>query len=170
MSWALQAPPLNEGEDEYELKLRYAAIIAANPNNYMNAGYKLFPGIENAGRAMQCRAWLSDPIVQTEIERLGESGEVESVLPSKEQVAKEILDTARATNVTKDRLDGFKLFGEFMGHISKGPAIVNDNRVVNVLRVPTRDVTPEDDADFDTKFHAQQTRLIADARSNRPTA
>jgi hypothetical protein len=36
-----------------------------------------------------------------------------------------------------------------------------------VLIVPARDRTAADDADFDTRFHAQQTTLIANAKSER---
>jgi hypothetical protein len=70
----------------------------------------------------------------------------------------------------KDRVAALRLCAEVEGAIQKGPAIVNDNRTINVLRVPTRDVTPEDDADFDRKFKAQQTKLVADARSVRQVA
>lgn len=36
------------------------------------------------------------------------------------------------------------------------------------LVVPPRDVTLEDDADFERKFEAQQLRLVREARSTRP--
>jgi hypothetical protein len=35
------------------------------------------------------------------------------------------------------------------------------------LIVPPRDRTPEDNADFEVKFLAQQTKLVAEARSER---
>ena len=35
------------------------------------------------------------------------------------------------------------------------------------LGVPPRDRTPDDDADFDVKFKAQQLALVAEARSAR---
>lgn len=167
MAWNREQPPIFEGEDELQLKLQYAGIVARNPERRLTAGYEVFPGPENYGRALQAQSWLYDPFVVAEVERLTGEEAVGEILPSKEAVAKEILDFARETHDGKDKIGAFKLFAEVMGHIAKVPSMVQDNRVINVLRVPTRDLTPEDDADFNARFYAQQTKLVADARSNR---
>jgi hypothetical protein len=173
MSWARIPPPIFDDEDELQLKLKYARIVARNPNAKLTAGYQVFEGPDNYGRAMQAQAWLSDPLVQEEISRIRESGEAESVLPDVSVVKLEILQEARSATDAKDKAALYKLYLEAEGEIKKGGTsvtIAQDNRVVNVLRVPARDVTPEDDEDFDRRFYAQQTALIADAKSSRPAA
>lgn len=170
MSWTRETPPIFEGEDELQLKLQYAAIVARNPNAKLTAGYQVFPGAENYGRALQAQAWLSDPIVQEEISRLVEGAEAVELLPDPSAVKLEVLQAARSATDPKAKEGLYKLYLDSVGALPKGAANVqiNDNRVVNVLRVPTRDVTPEDDEDFDRRFYVQQNALIADAKSNRP--
>lgn len=172
MSWTREPPPIFEGEDELQLKLQYAAIVARNPNAKLTAGYQVFPGSENYGRAMQAQAWLSDPIVQEEISRLTETGEAGSLLPPDEAIQLEVLQAARTADDDRDKATLYKLYMDSRGMIAKGGnnVQITDNRVVNVLRVPTRDVTPEDDEDFDRRFYIQQNALIANAKSSRPVA
>jgi len=174
MSWERVPPPIFEGEDELQLKLQYAGIVARNPNAKLTAGYTVFPGQDNYGRAMQAQAWLSDPIVQEEIARIRD-GDPKAFVPEQdakvEQVAWEIAEDRQVE--PKDRIAALKLIADVRGMIQKGGTnvtIAQDNRVVHVLRVPARDVTPEDDADFDQRFYAQQTALIANAKSSRPAA
>lgn len=173
MSWEKTPPPINEGEDELQLKLQYAAMVARNERERFTAGYKLFPGPDNYGRALQAQAWFYDPFVQDEIARLREGGEDSDGLPAIESVKAEVLHLARSTIDKKDAIAAYKLYLECEGAIQRGTNVNidnSDNRVVNVLKVPMRDVTPEDDADFDRRFLAQQTKLIADAKSERPIA
>lgn len=170
MSWNRTPPVIFEGEDELQLKLKFARIVVANPNAKLTAGYKVFEGEANYGRAMQAQFWMSDPIVQEEIARLRD-GDPKSMVPEQdakvETTAWEIAEDRGAKD--SDRINALKLIAEIRGMTQRGTNIsLNDNRVVNVLRVPMRDITPEDDADFDKRFYAQQTALIADAKSNRP--
>jgi hypothetical protein len=172
MSWERTPPPINEGEDELQLKLEYARLVARNERERFTAGYKLFPGAENYGRALQAQAWFYDPFVQDEIARLRD-GEDEDAKPSVDSVKGEVLQLARSAMDKKDAIAAYKLYLEAEGAIQKGTNVNIDNsdrRVVNVLKVPTRDITAEDDADFDRRFLAQQTQLIANARSERPIA
>lgn len=172
MSWHTTGPPILEGEDERELKLAFARYCFDNPGLEREAGYHVFPGRDNFGRALQAQAWIHDPFVRAELNALrGDADEVDDRRPSKSQISGAAWDMANNPAADhKDRIAALRLCAEVEGAIVKGPAIVNDNRTINVLRVPTRDVTPEDDADFDRKFKAQQTRLVADARSVRPQA
>jgi hypothetical protein len=171
MSWTRETPPIFEGEDELQLKLQYAAIVARNPNAKLTAGYQVFPGADNYGRALQAQAWLSDPIVQEEISRLVEGAEAVELLPDPSAVKLEVLQAARSATDPKAKEGLYKLYLDSVGALPKGGTNINvnqDNRVVQVLRVPTRDVTREDDEDFERRFYIQQNALIADAKSNRP--
>jgi hypothetical protein len=172
MSWNTTPPPLEEGEDELQLKLQYAAMVARNERERFTAGYKIFPGPENYGRALQVQAWYSDPFVQDEIARLRGGDEIDTK-PSIDSVKAEVLQRARAAE-DREATQLYKLYLESEGAIQKGNQtnvqINQDNRVVKVLRVPARDITPEDDADFEERFYKQQTQLIADAKSARPIA
>lgn len=172
MSWHLSGPPILEGEDERELKRAFARYCFENPGLEREAGYHVFPGRENFGRALQAQVWIHDPIVRAEMNALGSDEDaVASQCPTKEELIKEAWDMTRdPTADQKDRIAALRLCAEMNGAIQKGPGVVVDNRTINVLRVPTRDVTPEDDADFDLKFKAQQTKLVADARSTRQIA
>ncbi len=173
MSWEKTPPPINEGEDELQLKLEYARLVARNERERFTAGYKLFTGPENYGRALQAQAWFYDPFVQDEIARLREGGEESDGLPGVDNVKAEVLQLARSALDKKDAIAAYKLYLESEGAIQKGTNVNIDNsdrRVVNVLKVPTRDVTPADDEDFNRRFYEQQNKLIADARSARPIA
>lgn len=168
MTWDRTPPPIEEGEDELQLKLEYARLVARNERERFTAGYKIFAGPENYGRALQAQAWYYDPIVQDEIARL-HNGNAEGDLDA--ELEAEIHQRARAAD-DKDAVHYYKLLAEIRGKTGRGTNInINqDNRVVNVLKVPTRDVTPADDEDFNRRFYEQQNRLIADAKSARPIA
>jgi len=164
MSWNAP-PPIFEGEDERELKLRYARLLAAHPERAGQIGYDVFPGPENYGRALQAQVWQHDPIVRAELERLQDAGEADVLLPTKEQFAKEVLDTGRAAGDPKDKVAAFKLHAEVMGYMPKAGVNVNvDNRsqTIKVLRVPAYGSS---DA-FRSRLKEQQTKLIANARSS----
>ncbi len=174
MAWSASSPPpIFEGEDELQLKLQFAKAIAGHPERIQTAGYEIFPGDENYGRAMQCRAWANDPIVLREIERILEAPETNSADVLKSQVQDELLRIGRDSVTPIDmRLKAYEQVRDMNGWKTVGGNNIqlNDNRIVNVLRVPTRDMTAADDADFDKRFKAQQTQLVIDARSNRPAA
>lgn len=168
MTWNTVPPPLFEGEDELQLKLQYARMVARNERERFTAGYKIFAGPENYGRALQVQAWFYDEFVQDEIARLrvGDNDE-----DPKEQFIRSLEDRAR-TAKDSDAVKFLELAAEMRGWRNRGSGaninINTDNRIVNVLKVPTRDATPADDADFNERFYIQQNALIADAKSNRP--
>lgn len=170
MTGIIVGPPIHAWENEHELKMQYAAFVAADPNSYITAAYKVFPGADNLGRAMQCANWISDPIVIAEIERLRSGTDVASQLPSPDEHGQEVLDLARNSTLSaKDRIAAHRLFAEMMGRIQKAGTQVNvDARTVNVLRVPATVETPEEEEVFARRFKAQQTALVADARSKKP--
>jgi hypothetical protein len=173
MSWDQTPPPINEGEDELQLKLQYAAIVARNERERFTAGYKIFTGPENYGRALQAQAWYFDPFVQDEITRLRADGP-DDITDDEAKAAfeNEVLQKFRNAEPKEAAALG-KLYADVKGWGGNRGTNINinqDNRVVQVLKVPTRDVTAEDDADFERRFYEQQNRLIADAKSARPIA
>jgi hypothetical protein len=173
MSWERQPPPIFEGEDELQLKLQYARLCAENPRGRLTAGYTIFPGADNYGRALQCQAWFYDPFVQDEIQRL-QTDDAGELLPTDDELEADLIRTVEGTHDPKDKIAGFRLLFERRGMVSKGGVNVkidnSDRRVVNVLRVPSRIRTDEEREDFNRRFKDNQTKLIADARSNRPIA
>lgn len=172
MAWERQPPPIFEGEDELQLKLQYARLCAENPRGRLTAGYSIFPGADNYGRALQCQAWFYDPFVQDEIQRL-QNDDAGEMLPSDDALEADLIRTVEGALDTKDKIAGFRLLFERRNMVSKGGTNVNinqDNRVVNVLRVPSRIRTDEEREDFNRRFKENQINLIADARSSRPQA
>lgn len=166
MSWAHEKPVIYHDEDELQLKLKFADYCARNWSNRHMAGYIIFPGEDNYGRAMAAQAWLTDPIVQNEIGRLRSEG-AEEVTPSKAEIVKKMMDAADASNDPKVKIEGYYKAADVLGYVQKGSVSVtqnNDNRVVKVLRLPPR--VPE--AQFEAEFYEQQTKLVADARASRP--
>jgi len=165
MSWPVPEFPCQPGEDEYSLKLEFAQLWARNPHS-QRIGYHLFPGPENLQRAMIAQQWHKDPVVIDEYERLtigaGGSGNVAEILPSKEQIAFEVLEAARKCIDADDKFKGYKLFAEITDMITKPGTNINvnnDNRQV-VFRVPATQTIEE----FEAEFYDQQTKLLEHAR------
>jgi len=169
MSWAHEKPAIFADEDELQLKLKFAELCVRDwPNRHM-AGYAIFKGEENYGRAMAAQAWLNDPIVQSEIGRLRYEG-AGDVTPSKAELVKKMIDAADASTDAKVKIDGYYKAADVLGFVNKGSVNVtnnNDNRVVKVLRVPER-VTEANREDWKTGFKERQMKLVTDARNSRP--
>lgn len=164
MAWQ-SPPPIYDGEDERALKLDFARRWAQNPARVLSIGYEVFPGEANYGRAMQAQYWRHDPVVIAEYERLtgGEaalSGEEEA----KDRILREIRQLRLETGDSKVRLDALKLEAEIEGLTGKGASVnvnVDNRQVRNVLLVPHY----EDVDDFAAELKAQQTQLLANAKS-----
>lgn len=175
MAWnapqtASKSFPLREGEDEYDLKMQFARECARNPAEQLTAGYRVFVGPDNYGRAMQAQMWLTDPVVQEAIQRFGGPEAVGEMLPTKDQILKHISDVAISCKATQPKiaLDGFKLFLEASGEMPNG----NDNGggnmyIQNVIKLPNRIEGPDEEALFEARFEAQQLKLVRDARAPR---
>lgn len=161
-------PIIFDDEDEVELKLAFARIVYNDASNWRMAGYSLFQGQQNIGRAMQAANWINDAVVQIELHRLRNLGDDEPVPISRNALAKLTLDAAKAEDKTKEKVAAFELVAKLLDYMPKnGPNVhVGDNIVQNVLRVPERSTDP---ISFARRFEESQTKLVADARSNRPT-
>lgn len=171
MSWnVLSPPPIFDGEDETELKRKWAQLTALHPDRIRTAGYQVFVGEHEHGRAMQAAAWAHDPFVHRiweEMRASPDAGEDADYEYAENRLKTIIDDLSLSAEV---RLKAIEQFRDMKGYTTKAkeaPNLIN-NGVINVLRVPVRDITPEDDADFERKFEAQQLKLVRDARSSRP--
>lgn len=164
-SWG--GPPLTEDEDELQLKLKYARLVAQNPHSKRDAAYKLFPG--DYGRAWQAQEWLNDPLVQEEIERLSsEEGTVGELLPSKDEFVLLLWNRAKAAD-DKNAVGMLKLAADILRYTPDNATNVNvDARTVNVIRVPSRIQSEAERDDFKLRFKEQQMKSISDAKSSRP--
>ena len=177
MSWANPSPPVaskgfpfREGEDEYDLKMRFAAIVARNPKEQLTAGYKLFcNGPADYGRAMQSQAWLTDPVVQAEISRLSvdQTGEL---LPTDEEIQLKVWNTIQAAGDPRIVLQGAELLAKMRGMLkvaSEGGSGGN-TYIQNVIKLPQRVEGDQEEALFEARFEAQQLKLVQDARAPKP--
>ena len=164
----ISAFPFREGEDEYDLKMQFARIVARDRSQQASAGYKLFTGPENYGRAMQAQAWLIDPVVQEAISRFaGENGD-EPELRSKSEMLKLVEDIAVATKASdpKTSLSATELWLKATGNlIPAGEGTGGNVYVQNVIKLPNRVQGADEEALFEARFEAQQLKLVRDARS-----
>lgn len=155
-----------EGEDEYDLKMQFAAIVAKNPQQSAMAGYVLFKGPDNYGRAMQAQAWLSDPIVQAEIARLA-GDETLSLLPTEEEIQLATWNVALSAIDPKVKLQALELLSKQRGILkTPGDGGGGGNTFIkNVIKLPNRIEGDRDEELFRARFEAQQLKLVKDARS-----
>ena len=175
MSWGASKPAIYEGEDEVALKLQFAVLCAKDWNGRKTHGYELFKddvgfgGQPDYGRAMATEKWLEDPFVIREINRLmTEQGGVGALLPSPDEIAKEVLDLGRSASDHKDKLGYFKLYADMQGLIQKGDINIDARSLVqNVIEVPSR-ITEDQRPAKEFEWVEQQRKLVADARSTRP--
>ena|ERR1700761_392784 len=139
MSWSVSSPPpIFEGEDELQLKLQYARLIAGHPEKVETAGYIVFPGDHNYGRAMQARAWRSDPIVIAEMERLGRGEGASEVLPSKAEFMAHLWN--KGTSGLDDRVNY-----KFLELLAKTAAFINDTGPSDgVVKIIVENGLPDD--------------------------
>lgn len=161
-------PVIRPGEDEYALKMKYARAVFDLGNSWREAGFRVFPGPENRGRALQADAWYSDLDVQQEIERLRSDPTIGVM--TREDIAREmatIMKSPTASNA--DKIKAAATAAEVMG-FTKQPANTNINTGTitnNVLRVPAKPVTPEEEHAYEMRFKASQLKLVSDARASR---
>lgn len=160
-----------DDEDEDDLKREFAALWAKYPTfNPNDIGLQLFADRREPMRGLQAAAvWSRELAVIALRDAFALNGGEDLSETDKTQVSREVLSLARTARDPKDRLAAYRLWGDLNGEIAKPGVTINqnDNRVVNVLRVPTRDITPEDDLDFDRRFKTQQLALVAEAKSQR---
>lgn len=170
MSWdVLSPPPIFDDEDELELKLAYARKTHGRPDMIRSAGYEIFPGKENYGRAMQVAVWQHDPIVLREWERLSLDGGAAETLPNPIEYKAHLWRLAQTEPDPKIRLEYAKLYGQTEGIVPTGGAnvnISNDNSVNNnTIVVPALPATAEEQEIAALRTERRQARLMEHARS-----
>lgn len=156
--------------DDDILKKAFGIELARNPGEPFQAALAVF-GDDTGKALMASQMWLRDELViQARDEYLGEHGE-EVKLASKDQLARQILDMAEATNIEgtrylydgKDRLAAFKLYAEVMGFIEKPQTTINNNQVNTTNKVMVVQNFGENDT-WENALAEQQQKLLHDAR------
>ncbi len=147
---------------EQQLKEKFAEELLRNPGDPFKAGLAVF-GM-NTGRAMQAaQQWATDPYVMEYKDKLLEERGVRSFLPTKEDLAREIIDFARAIGCPEDKIKAFRLYGEVMGFIEKPAVNVNNNTNIQQNSVMVIKDHGTDD-EWEAKLATQQRALVNAAR------
>lgn len=118
-----------DGEAEADLKRAFADALLRNPKKPAEAAYLVFPGGANAGRALQAaNTWPHDPEVRKlQADLIAEHG-AEHFLPTKEEVAMELLALSRdAEQSGQTRLGAYKLYLEARGELARDASPVDAN-------------------------------------------
>lgn len=139
------------------VKLRFAAELV-RCKNASAAAMALFP---NVGQALQVSYSLpTDPIVLAEIDRIKTDGEEADLMPTKCELALEVLAKARACVDNEDYTKLMKLYCDMMGHIEKPGTNVGVALTVAPVMVLRDHGTDEE---WREKVAAQQRGLVLDA-------
>lgn len=116
--------PLQPGEDLDALQREFAGAYLRNPRKPAEAAYVVFPGAANAGRALQAaNTWPNDAAVKKLMADLVAEHGAEHFLPTKEEVAMELLAMSRDTEqLGTVRLGAYKLYLEARGELARDAA------------------------------------------------
>jgi hypothetical protein len=146
---------------EQELKQKFAEALLKEPDAFKAA----FASIPDPGLALQAATlWVNDPIVLAHRHEFLEENGLRSILPTKEEQARDIYAIANNDKVDEEiRLKAHRLFAEVMGHIEK-PTIQGGTNILNQGVMIVRDYGTDDDWEQRAKQH-QQT-LIGNAQPN----
>lgn len=176
MSWgrtlsieiAPDAPPIREGEDEHELKLAFARAVFRLGDDWKRAGFSVFRGPDNYGRAMLAIGWINDFVVQDELDRLHE--DPAETLPTDDQIEQMLITIAQKPGTSaRDATQALALVWERRKQIKQSANMMINTGVINnnVLRVPAKPTTPEEREIYEIRLKASQLKLVADAKSSR---
>lgn len=147
--------------DLEQLKLEYAAQLLRCDDPFKAA----FATTADSGLALQiAKSWPKDLAVLKEKERLMQSGDAKSFLPTKETQAKDLYAMAQnEKEAFDDRLKAHRLFAEIMGHIEKPTQGGNINIMAQgVMVVPMA----SSDEDWEQRAKKQQAALIGNGTIN----
>lgn len=105
--------------------------------------------------------WPSCPFVLAEMQKIRDSMGEAALLPTRESVALEILKVAREAKSAQEKLAGYKLYNEMMGHNKPNSGGNLNLYTQKVLVVP--DKGSEDN--WSNGAVAQQQKLVSEARA-----
>lgn len=169
-------PPLHEDEDEYELKLAYAAVVHRNREAWVNAGFEIFHSPQDFGRALQCKSWIHDPIVNQELRRLDHEDkepkkpnvEMDADIRAVRKAMMSIVNDVDAGTANRIKAGEVVLKSHDVGGFGRASTNNNiqNNITQNVMRVPMQ-VTEETRPQWEAAFKEQQLKLVADVRSSK---
>lgn len=167
MAWEVAKPDTaslwKEGEEEAARQSFLEACVKNFDRRHL-APYDIFPNPADAAKAWRCHDWLQDPAFLAEVTAAIDASEEDRWLDDVRHIAA----TAAAA---RDRLKALELIGEHKGFVSKGATNVNiDNRQATVRHIGVPyPVNDENRAEAEDRFRRRQERLVADARSTRPS-
>lgn len=161
MSWDAPQRIAPEGQDEDALKRAFAGFLIRNPMRPGDAAALVFPGMANAGRALQAAEfWPLDPLVRAHLDAIRDGETEHNYLPGKDEVAHEILTKARNAKSVSEAVAAYKLYGEYQGHIVRPGDSSNPVHVVSrVMHVPIA----ASNEDWEERTERQQAALVANA-------
>ncbi len=110
-----QQPMVTEDIAELEtLKKRFAAELLLNPNEPYKAAQTVF-GLDTGRALFASNFWPKDDFVRDEMERLLKEHGAAHFLPSKVDIAREIITVARAGKTASEQFAGYRLYADIMG-------------------------------------------------------
>lgn len=154
MGAAVTLPP----DVDEAVKLRFAEAML----RFNNASQAAMSVIGDPGKALRAAQTLpADPLVLEEMARLRDEKGESSFLPSKAELAREVLEQARTfKNSPEDYERLMKLYCNMMGHIEKPGTQVNvDARTQSVMIVRSHG----SDEEWEKRAVAQQQNLVLNA-------
>ena len=125
-------------DDDNDLKKEFAREWLKSPDEPFRAAYRMFPGDFNRACVMGAQ-WQRDPVVLAEMRRIREMEPAASALPTREDIAQEILTLARSDTLKPEqKFQGYRLASELLGFVQKpGQTATNGTAIVqSVMRVP----------------------------------
>lgn len=145
--------------DHQQLKRDFAAALLRNDGDPFKAAFSIS---SDSGFCLQiARVWKDDPFVVAEQEKLLNSNDAKSFLPSKEQQARAIYAMASDEKTEpEDRLRAHKLYAEIMEHIPKPTTGMGVN-ILNQGVMIVKDAGS--DADWEDKAARHQRALTLNA-------
>ena len=138
----------NNPEFDVNIKDQFAAGLLKNPKEPFKVALLLFNGdVQKA--LLAATDWIHDPyVIQKKKELIEEFGEAK-FLPTKFEVAREVIDVARDENDSEVRLKAYRLYGDYLGYIEKpGDTINNQYNQNNVMMIKDHG----DDNDWESKL------------------
>ena len=152
--------------NEAQEKIEFAKLLLQEREPF-KAALRLFPNNTNRA-AFVARNWIYDKSVIAEQQRLKSSEDEMSELislPTKTEVALEVLERARSCRSPEDSHRFYKLFADMNGMIEKPSTVVNNtnnnNPVVKVIEVPHFGTNEQ----WEAETERQQTELLRVSRS-----